>query len=99
MCTFFVHAHVYSQSCSQVPLHWRSGNETSILGPTNTLIKHAVVPVFHGCHYHKLTFNVAVHNLQLVVKKVDCVKELVGIVVDLFQSKGATLEKVVLETC
>ena len=76
-----------------------SGNKTSILGLTNTLIKHAVVPVFHGCHYHKLTFNVAVHNLQLVVKKVDCVKELVGIVVDLFQSKGATLEKVALETC
>ena len=39
------------------------------------------------------------HNLQLVVKKVDCVKELVGIVVDLFQSKGTTLEKVALETC
>ena len=79
------------------PLHWRgSRNETSILGPT---IKHAVVPVFHDCHYHKLTFNVAVHNLQLVVKKVDCVKELVGVVVDLLQSKGATLEKVALKTC
>ena len=47
---------------------------------------------------HKLTFNITVHNLQLVVKKVDCVKELVGIVVDLLQSKGTTLEKVALET-
>ena len=76
-----------------------SGSETSILGPTSALIKHAVIPVFHGCRYHKLTFNVAVHNLQLVVKKVDCVKELVSIVVDLLQSKGATLEKVFLKTC
>ena len=84
-------------SRSQTPfIGGGSGNEKSILGPT---IKHAVVPVFHDCHYHKLTFNVAMHNLQLVVKKVDCVKELVGVVVDLLQSKGATLEKVALKTC
>ena len=90
-------------TCSLIPsppfIGGGSGNETSILGPTNTLFKHAVVPVFHGCHYHKLTFNVTVHNLQLVVKKVDCIKELVGVVVDLLQSKWATLEKVALKTC
>jgi len=47
----------------------------------------------------RLTFDVTVDDLQFVVQKVDCVKELVGIVVDLFHREGATLEDVTLETC
>ena len=46
----------------------------------------------------RLTFDVTVDDLQFVVQKVDCVKELVGIVMDLFHREGATPEDVILET-
>ena len=66
---------------------------------TNLDIEHTSVGHAHACPtsisvqifsstngtMQRLTFDVTVDDLQFVVQKVDCLKELVGIVMDLFR--------------